>query len=208
MTDARRPFFVRAARRIRAQFFVGILFMVPLGATVLVLIWVFNRVDNILRPVITFVWGKSIPGIGFGATIVLIYLAGVIGSSLIGRRLVRFWESLLHRLPVVRPIYQISKQILEGFSGSAATGFKQVVLIDYPRKDVKSIAFVTNEFYDRAGKKFYNVFVPTSPNVTSGYLRIMGSEEVTRTTLSVDDAIKMLVSLGRTAPDGLGEKMG
>jgi len=208
MADARGSLFSRAMRKVRAQFIVGILIGVPVAATILILVWVFNAIDNILRPVFHYFVGRNIPGTGFVATVILIYILGVIGSSLIGRRWIKFWESLLRRVPVVRTVYTIAKQITEGFSGDQSTGFRQVVLIEYPRQDIKSIAFVTSEFTDAAGKKWYNVFIPTSPNPTSGFLRIMAADEITKTSLSVDEAIKMLVSFGRTTPDNAGDKLG
>jgi len=208
MKNARGNLFSRAVRRVRAQFIVGILIAVPVGATILILLWVFNAIDSILQPLFRYFLGHPIPGAGFVATIILIYIFGVIGSSIIGRRWIRFWESILRRVPVVRTVYTIAKQITEGFSSDQSTGFRQVVLIEYPRKDVKSIAFVTSEFDDAAGKRWYNVFIPTSPNPTSGFLRIMAAEEITKTSLSVDEAVKMLVSFGRTTPDDAGQKLG
>lgn len=197
----------RAARRVRSQFFVGILLAVPVVATILALVWIFNTVDEILRPFVRMVFGRPIPGIGFGTTVVLIYLAGVVGSSLVGKRLVSFSENLLERVPVVRSIYGLTKQVMEGFSSSATTGFKNVVLIEYPRAGVLSIAFVTNEFHDGEGTTYCNVFIPTTPNLTSGFLRVMRNEDVTRVSLSVDEAVKMLVSFGRVTPVDIGDKL-
>jgi len=197
----------RLLRRLRAWFFLGILVVVPLGATVLILYWVFERVDNILKPVVNLIWGHYVAGIGFGVTVFLIFVAGVIASSLVGKRMVRWWESILHRLPLIRPIYTVIKQILEGFSGSDAPGFKRVVLVEYPRTGMKAISFVTSEFADQSGQQMYNVFIPTSPNIASGFLRIVPADQVTRTDLSVDDAIKLLVSLGRTMPEDIAVKL-
>jgi len=198
----------RLVNTLKAHFLVGILIVVPLLVTILILAWVFRSVDDILRPVIVLIWHHYIPGIGFVATVVLIYLAGVIGSSLAGRRFFVFSDNILDRVPIVRSIYGPAKRVLEGFSDSKASGFMQVVLVEYPRNGVKSIAFVTNEFRDRWGSKMYNVFIPTSPNPTSGFMRVMKSEDVTPIRLTVDEAIKMLVSFGRVAPENLSEKLG
>ncbi len=197
----------RIIRRLRAWFFVGILVVVPLGATVLILIWVFERIDGILKPVVNHFWGRYVPGIGFGVTIVLIFIAGVLASSILGRRMARWWDSLLRRMPLIRPIYTVIRQILEGFSTTESSGFLKVVLVDYPRTGMKAIGFVTSEFSDESAHKMYNVFIPTSPNIASGFLRIVSADEVTRTDLSVDDAVKLLVSLGRTMPADIGEKL-
>jgi uncharacterized membrane protein len=121
--------------------------------------------------------------------------------------LIRFGESVLRRIPVVRPLYTGMKQILESFSSPGTTGFMQVVLVEYPRKGMQAIGFITNELTDSSGQKLVNVFIPTAPNPTTGFLQIVKEEEITRTRLSVDDAIKMVVSVGRTIPERAGEKL-
>ncbi len=197
----------RVLRRLRAWFFVGILVVVPLSATILILIWIFERIDNILKPIVVHYWGHYVPGIGFGATVILIFLAGVIASSIVGRRMAHWWDASLRRVPLIRPIYTVIRQILEGFSGSGTPGFIKVVLIDYPRSGMKAIGFVTSEFAGETGHKLYNVFIPTSPNIASGFLRIVPEDQVTRTDLSVDEAIKIIVSLGRTMPVDIADKL-
>jgi uncharacterized membrane protein len=193
---------------LKAHFLVGILVAVPLGATIIILLWAFNTVDGILGPIVTWITKRDIPGVGLAGTLLLIYLAGVIGTTLAGRRILVFSEGVLDRMPLVRSIYGMVKQILEGFSSPKSTGFMQVVMIEYPREGVMSLAFVTNKFKDRSGTEMYNLFVPTSPNPTSGYLRIMKASDVTPTSLTADEAIKMLVSFGRVAPEAAGEKLG
>jgi len=194
-------------RKLRGQFIMGLVLVVPLGLTAWILVWIFNAIDNILGPYIEKLWGHYYPGIGFGVMVVLIYLIGLLAGNFLGRRLIRFGESLLARVPVVRPLYNGIKQVLESFSSPGKTGFMQVVLIEYPRKGIKAIGFITNELTDSSGQKLINVFIPTSPNPTTGFLQIVKEEEITRTRLSVDDAIKMVVSVGRTIPDRAGEKL-
>jgi uncharacterized membrane protein len=194
-------------KKLRGQFIMGLVLVVPLGLTAWILVWIFNAIDNILGPYISKLWGHYYPGIGFGVMVVLIYLVGLIASNFIGRRVIRFGESLLGRVPVVRPLYSGIKQVLESFSSPSKTGFMQVVLIEYPRKGIKAIGFITNEMTDSSGQKLINVFIPTAPNPTTGFLQIVKEEEITRTRLSVDDAIKMVVSAGRTIPERAGEKL-
>ena len=184
-------------RKLRAHFFAGILITVPLGLTILILVQIFNWIDGFLQPVIKPIFGHEIPGIGFGIMVVLIYLVGVIASNVLGRRLLRFGESLLRRVPVARYIYAGIKQIMESFSAPRNTGFMQVVLIEFPRKGTRTLGFVTNESSDESGRKLLNIFVPTAPNPTSGFLQIVEEGEVIRTDISVDDALKMVVSGGR-----------
>ena len=208
MTSNSKTPMTRLFNTLKAQFLVGILIVVPLMATILILVWVFRSVDDILRPLVVLVWHHYVPGIGFAATVILVYVAGVIGSSLVGKRFFVFSDNILDRVPIVRSIYSPAKRVLEGFSDPKASGFVQVVLVEYPRDGVKSIAFVTNEFRDGSGSKMFNVFIPTSPNPTSGFMRVMKSEDVTPIRLSVDEAVKMLVSFGRVAPGDLSEKLG
>jgi uncharacterized membrane protein len=194
-------------KKLRGQFIMGLVLVVPLGLTAWILVWIFNAIDNILGPYIEKLWGHYYPGIGFGVMVVLIYLIGLLAGNFFGRRLIRFGESLLGRVPVVRPLYTGIKQVLESFSSPDKTGFMQVVLLEYPRKGIKAIGFITNELTDPSGQKLINVFIPTAPNPTTGFLQIVKEEDITRTRLSVDDAIKMVVSAGRTTPEGVGEKL-
>lgn len=183
---------------------MGILIVVPIGATVLILVWIFNAIDGILEPVIKGVWGKPIAGVGFGITIVLIFLAGVITNNFIGKRLISYGESLLSRVPLVWQLYNGIKQILESFSRPSKTGYMEVVLIEFPRVGMRAIGFVTNEISDESGKKMYHIFVPTSPNPTSGFLQIVEEDKIIRTKMSIDDALKVVVSAGRMSPGKYG----
>ncbi len=194
-------------RKLRAHFLAGILITVPLGLTVWILVQIFNWIDGFLQPVIEPIFGHEIPGIGFGITIVLIYLVGVIASNVLGRRLLRYGESLLQKVPVARHLYTGIKQILQSFSDPGRTGFMQVVLIEFPRKGTRTLGFVTNESSDESGRKLLNVFVPTSPNPTSGFLQIIEEGEVIRTDMSVDDALKMVVSGGRISPKEVQDRL-
>ena len=194
-------------RALRRHFLAGLLVTVPIGATILILVWIFNQVDNILRPVIEPILGRHVPGIGFGVTVVLIYLIGVIVSNVGGKKLLGYGESLLARVPLVRPIYSGIKQIVESFSTPGKNGLMQVVLIEFPRKGIWTLGFITNESPVQSGETHLNIFIPTSPNPTSGFLQITKEEEVIRTDLSVDEALKMIVSAGRVSPQGIGDRL-
>jgi len=194
-------------KKLRAQFVTGILVVVPIGVTIWIFVWIFVRLDNILQPVIRSIWGHTIPGVGFGVTIALIYLVGVIASNIVGRKLIRYGESLLARVPVVRQLHAGIKQILESFSAPGETGFMQVVLVEFPKKGTRTIGFITNESYDKSGERLLNIFIPTSPNPTSGFLQIMREDEIIRTNISVDDALKMVVSAGRVSLKEVSDKL-
>jgi len=192
-------------RKLRRQFITGILISIPLGASIIILIWVFNTVDNLLQPLITYIWGHNIPGVGFGVTVVLIYLVGVIASNILGKRLIRYGESLIGRVPIFRQLYSTIKHIVDSFSAPEKTGFLQVVLVEFPRKGMRAIGFVTNESTDKSGQKLVNVLIPNSPNPMSGFMEIVKEEEVVRTKISVDQALQMIVSAGRMTPEGVND---
>lgn len=194
-------------KKMRRQFLTGILVVVPLGATVLILIWIFTSIDNILQPVIQLILGHPVPGVGFGITIVLIYLVGIIASNVGGKRLIQYGESLLVKIPVVRPLYSSIKQILGSFSSSGKTSLVQTVLVEFPRKGMWMIGFITNESPTQSGKVQLSIFIPTSPNPTSGFLQIVSEEEVVRTDIPVDEALKMVISAGKVSPEKLYNKL-
>ena len=194
-------------KKLKRQFLAGILIVVPIGASVLILFWMFNSIDNILQPVINAVLGQNIPGVGFAVTVLLIYLIGLMASNIVGKKLIHWGESLLARLPVFRHLYTGSKQILESFSAPRQTGFMQVVLVEYPRKGLRTLGFITNELPVPSGEKLFNVFIPTAPNPTSGFLEIVREEDMVRTRIPVDEALKMIVSAGRVSIKEVGEHL-
>ncbi|MFC1864200.1 DUF502 domain-containing protein [Chloroflexota bacterium] len=207
MNHSQRASWAWLVKKLRAQFLAGILVLVPIGVTILILVWIFSSIDNILQPLIKPIAGHTIPGVGFGIMIVLIYLLGVVTSNVIGKKLVRYGESLLARVPVARQLYAGIKQILESFSASGKTGFTEVVLVEFPRKGLRTIGFVTNESSDESSEKLLNIFIPTSPNPTSGFLQIVREGEIIRTNISVEDALKMVVSAGRVSLKEVRDKL-
>jgi len=194
-------------RRLRTQFLTGIIVVIPIGITMLILVWVFTSVDNILEPLIKLIFGRPIPGVGFGITLILIYLIGLAASNFLGKGLIQYGESLLSRVPVVWQLYSSIKQILESFRDARSSGFMRVVLVEFPRKGMRTIGFITNESTDSSGRKLLNIFIPTAPNPTSGFLQIAREEEVIRTDIPVDDALKMVVSAGKVSPQEIDDKL-
>jgi len=195
------------AKRVMGYLLAGILITLPIGLTAWILVWIFTRMEDLVQPALKTFFGLEIPGIGFAITVVLILLAGVIASFVLGRRLLRFGDSLFGRVPLAGNLYTAIRQITQSFSEPRKTGFMQVVLIEFPRRGARTIGFITNESSDASGKKLLNVFVPTSPNPTSGFLQIVGESEIIRTDISVDDALKMVVSGGRMSLEEVREKL-
>ena len=197
----------RLIKRMRTRFLTGIIVLVPLGITILIIVWIFTTIDNILQPVIRTILGYTVPGLGFGITIILIYLAGAIAGNVGGKKLIGYGESLLARLPLVRPLYAGIKQIMESFSTSSKTSFMQAVLIEFPRKGIWTLGFITKESSTQSGENQLNIFIPTAPNPTSGFLQIVKEDEVIRTSIPVDEALRMIISAGRVSPPGIGDRI-
>lgn len=194
-------------KKLRGQFVTGLLLIIPLGASVLILVWLFNSIDHILQPVIRAIWGHNITGIGFGVAVILIYVVGVIGRNVVGRRLLRYGDSLLNKVPIFKLLYRGIRQIVDSFSAPDKTGFMQVVLVEFPSKGMKALGFITNEIIDKDGKTLLNVLIPHVPNPTTGMMEIFKEEDVVRTKITIDEAMKMIVSAGRMMPSEVQTKI-
>ena len=207
MKQVRRVGWRAPGRAMKRHFLLGLIVFVPVVVTVLIFVWAFNALDSILQPTIIYFWGQSITGLGVLAFILLILLAGFIASNILGKRLIRYGESLLSRIPFVGQLYRGIKEIVLSFSESGKAGFLEVVLVEFPRKGIKAIGFVTSKHETKSGEKFSHVFIPTSPNPTSGFLEIVKDDEIVQTDLSVDDALKLIVSVGKVSSKDVCDKL-
>lgn len=208
MEQSKRKFPSRVGKKLRAQFGAGILVIVPIVITIMILVWLFGYIDNIAQPVAKSLFGRTIPGLGFALTVVLIYLTGVVATSVIGKRLVGYIESLLARVPLFRYLYTSIKQIMVSFTAPSETKFLQVVLVEFPKKGMRVLGFVTSESRVESGEKLLTVFIPTSPNPTSGYLEIVRENDIIRTNISIDDALKMVLSAGKVSLKEVTDRLG
>jgi uncharacterized membrane protein len=147
------------------------------------------------------------PGIGFVVTIILIYIIGAIARNIIGKKIIHYGESLLAKVPIFRYFYSGIRQIMHSFTASTKTGFLQVVLVEFPRAGMYTIGFITSVLKTKNGEILLNVLIPTSPTPTSGFLQIVKENDVIRTDISVDDALKMIVSGGMMTPDEVQNKI-
>lgn len=187
--------------KLGAKLGIGIITIVPFAATVWILYWIFITIDNILQPVISAIWGRHIPGVGFAATLILILIIGFIASNVIGKRLIHYAESVIPGMPLFHQLYSGIKQIMESFSPSGGSGRTQAVLIEFPRKGMKALGFITNELRDESGKKLVFVFIPNAPNPTSGgFMEIVEESEIIRTDISIECAFKTIFSAGKVVP--------
>jgi uncharacterized membrane protein len=174
-------------------------------APALVTIWVvrflFHFLDEWLRPVEVRILGRYIPGTGLLATFVLLYTVGLLAAHFLGRGIIRGTERLILRLPVIGDVYGSSKQIMEAVSNPHAMGFRRVVSFEFPRPGMRAIGFVTRELTGEAGERVYVVFMPTTPNPTTGFMIYLPVELAQDTGLSVDQALRMVVSGGMVTPE-------
>jgi uncharacterized membrane protein len=208
MAITKQPsFWNRFLRKFRDILIAGLVVTVPIGLTIWIFGWLFTQIDQLLRPLVTRIFGHEIIGVGFAVIVILVLVVGAITMNVIGKRIVRWTESQLSRVPIGRIIYVGIRQVIQSFSDPEKTGFMQVVMVEYPRKGIHTIGFVTNEHIDESGKKLVNVFIPTAPNPMTGFIQIVDESELLRTSITVEEALKMVVSAGRMSPKEVGDKM-
>ncbi len=186
----------------------GLLVVIPIGITLFILRFLFNLADGVLAPYIqktaNFFLGSDyryVPGLGMIAGLLVLYVSGVIASNVLGSRMVHFGESIMARIPLVKSIYTSSKQFIHVFTRSGKNSFRQAVYVEFPMEGSFAIAFITNNVSTASGKTYYTVFIPTSPNPTSGYVLILEEHRVYPTSFSVEEAMKVIMSGGVVAPD-------
>jgi uncharacterized membrane protein len=148
----------------------------------------------------------KVPGLGLILTLIVVMLTGILVKNYVGRRVVDLGEYVLSSIPFVRPIYAAVKQLSQAAFGDSQDAFKRVILIEFPRRDIYCLAFVTGtasgETQEKTTKKLINVFVPTTPNPTSGFFLMVPEEDTIRLSMTVEDAFKLLISGGMVAPGG------
>lgn len=193
-------------KTLKRYFLSGLLITVPLVITYLVLRFLLSAIDGILSPLVLRIFGYSIPGLGILVSILLILLAGVLTRGVIGMKLVSYWERFLHTLPLVRTVYAPAKQLILSIAGPQTDKFNRVVVIPYPRPGIYALAFAAEEVRlgERWGEeRFVAVFVPSTPTPFTGFVVMVNKEEVFPTDISIEEAIKFLVSGGIAVPDKL-----
>jgi uncharacterized membrane protein len=204
--------------RWRANFLTGLAVVLPAVISIAVIVWLFGTVANITDLLLFFV-PRDITHRGGGAgpvhwywsavallvAVALVSLVGLAARNYLGKKLIRMMDDVLLRVPLLNKIYGAVKQVNEAFTTGKKSAFQTVVLIEFPRQGIYSIGFVTSEQHAevqaRTREKVVCVFVPTTPNPTSGWLVLVPETDVTRLDMSVADAIKFIISLGAVAPD-------
>jgi uncharacterized membrane protein len=193
---------------LKRYFLTGLLVVVPIWGTILVLKTLFVTFDGLLGDLPERYLPHRFPGIGILLLLVVIFLAGLLATNIAGRRVVALWEDLLQRVPLVRGIYTTIKSMMDVLSHHEREGgsekYSRVVMIEFPRKGQYALALVTGvtpgEVQDISSDRVVNVYVPTSPNPTSGYLLFVPESELIPVSMTVDEAMKMMFSGGMYTP--------
>ena len=211
MTEKKQyAFHMSLGARLRTYFFAGILITAPVSLTIY-LAWLFIRfVDEQVFSVIPQEYNPetylpfSIPGIGLLLALVFLTLIGALTAGILGRAINHLFEGILNRLPVIRSLYGAIKQIMETVLANKSSAFRECVLIEYPRRGIWTLGFITGktrgEVQDRTAEEVINVFVPTTPNPTSGFLLFVPEQDIIRLKMPIEDGLKLVVSGGIVTP--------
>lgn len=195
-------------RRLRNIFITGLLITLPIAITFFILKFLFKNLDA-LSPVFTDLLiqagapipeGYRIPFLGFAMTFLIILLVGMLTTNIFGKKLLHLGERIVEKIPFVRRIYSGTKQVVVSFANADTNSFKKVVLIEFPRKGIHALGFVTGEtkgeVQENTADRVINVFVPTTPNPTSGFLVFAPKDEVEEISMSIEDGVKYVISGG------------
>ena len=194
---------------IRRYLIAGLLVWVPILVTVFVIQFIVSIMDKSLA-LLPKAWqpvnllGFHAPGLGVVLSLLVLFFTGMFVTNFLGRRLVALWDNIIDRIPLVRAVYSAVKQVMNTIFMPGGNAFRKVLLVEYPRRGMWSIAFQTSEsgdhFNKQVGEEMVTVFIPTTPNPTSGFLMMVPRSDVKTVDISVDQAIKFVISLGVVQP--------
>ena len=217
MSDEKEPIVHTSLfHKIRNYFLTGLVVAAPIGITIYIGWWFITFVDSNIKPLIPPAYNPetylpfSIPGLGLIGVVIFLIILGALTANLFGRALLRFGERIVDRMPVVRSVYGTLKQIFETVVASDSKNFSDVVLVEYPRKGIWAIAFVSaenkSEIQDKMEDEVINLFLPTTPNPTSGFLLFVPRKDLIYLDMTPDQGAKYVISAGLVNPDDLPRK--
>ena len=203
-------------RRLRNYFFTGIVVIGPIGITIWLALQIVGFIDNIVRTLVPARYenllSSGIPGLGVVVSLVGLTLIGFITANFLGRAILGYGEGLVDRMPVIRSVYGALKQIFETVLAQSSTSFREVVLVEYPRKGLWAVAFVTSETKGEVQRitdeDVVNIFLPTTPNPTSGFLLFVPRRDLIKLHMTVEAGIKLVISGGLVVPPDLAAEEG
>lgn len=190
---------------IKRYLITGTLVIIPIWGTYLIFKTILISMENLLGDYARSYFPEwYMPGLGIAVLLIIVFLIGLLTANFVGRRLLEIWEGLLKKVPLVNSIYSALKQIVDTFSFKGGGNFNRVVLVEYPRKGMYAIGFVTGttkgEIQEKTREKVLNVFVATTPNPTSGFLLLVPEDQVIPLEMKVEDGMKMIISGGIITP--------
>lgn len=204
-------------KALKKYLLTGVLVWMPIAVTVWVIGYIISATDR-LAALIPAQWqperylGFNIPGTGFIVAVIVLFLTGVFAANVLGRKILEGWDSLLGRIPVVKSIYSSVKKVSESLLSDNSRSFKTPVLVPFPQRDIWTIGFVSGSLPDNIAAALPDtapripVYVPTTPNPTGGYYILVKQSDIRELDMSVDDALKYVISLGMVLPDGTPAK--
>lgn len=192
---------------LRKYFITGLIVITPIWATYLILRGLLNTMEGFLGEIIRSHFPSYVPGIGIITLIILILITGILTTNIIGKKVLSVWDKFLNQVPIIRNIYTTIKSIVDTLSLQSRDNFSKVVLVEFPRKGLYSMGFVTGitegEVQHKINKRIVNIYIPTTPNPTSGFLIFLPEDEVTPLSMSVEDGMKMIISIGMFTPHNI-----
>lgn len=203
--------------RMRNYFLTGLVVASPIGITLYIGWWFIDFVDSSIKPLIPVSYNPEtylpfpIPGLGLVGVIIFLILLGALTANLFGRALIRFGEKIVNRMPVIRSVYSTLKQIFETVVSQDSSSFSDVVLVEYPRKGIWALAFVSGENKSEVQWKItddvVNIFLPTTPNPTSGFLLFVPKKDLIYLNMTPDEGAKYVISAGLVNPETMNGKI-
>ena len=207
----------KIAKALKKYLITGVLVWLPIAVTIWAITYIISAADRLIsllpeswQP--QHFWGFNIPGLGIVAATVVLFVTGVFAANVLGRRILGAWDSLLGRIPVVKSIYSSVKKVSESLLSDSSRSFKTPVLVPFPQPGIWTIAFVSGHIPDKLkgslpqDDDYISVYVPTTPNPTGGYYIMVKKSDVRELDMSVDQALKYVISLGMVMPDDLPVK--
>jgi uncharacterized membrane protein len=198
-------------KRLRNYFISGLLFWIPLALSVIVIKFFLELVNNLVPqkylPEVIFKLDTTIPGSGIILVLIVILITGVLVTNILGRKLVALWEKVLNKIPGFRNIYNVLKKVSDTVFNTSTESFRKAFLIQYPSKGIWVIAFQSGDYRGEAesiiGEEIMNLFVPTTPNPTSGFFVLIAKKDAFELNMSVEEAFKLVISAGVVTPKSL-----
>jgi len=198
-------------KRLRNYFISGLLFWIPLALSVIVIKFFLELINSLIPqkylPEAIFNLDTTIPGSGIILVLIVILITGVLVTNILGRKLVALWERVLNKIPGFRNVYNVLKKVSDTVFNTSTESFRKAFLIQYPSKGIWVIAFQSGDYRDQAesiiGEEIMNLFVPTTPNPTSGFFVLMAKKDAFELDMSVEEAFKLVISAGVVTPNSV-----